>query len=128
MPSESVSKLRIYPRKKYLEMIDIMDSLFKTTEKTKDDDTLSTAALKLIEKAAKRGDEGLWCSDWKEHIKELDISHSQYFHILRVLKNSQIITRSKGKFYLITGFGQHLSLMAATFNMYMNNKGVLRIE
>jgi hypothetical protein len=128
MTSECQTKLRIYPTKEYVDINYLIDTIFKTTEKNKDNNISSTAAIKIIDKAAKRGDDGLWCCDWKDQVKELNVTPSQYFHIIKTLKNARILTKSKGKLYLINGFGNHLSTMASAFNRYMLDKGITRIK
>jgi len=122
--TQTVSRLRIYPNLEDFNSDYVLRCLLDLSKKEEKAD-LVPAAKELMRMAAARGDKGLFASDWKKVKEELEITESQYFYILKILKNAGILYKSKGRFYLSKVFGTHLSKMASAWNARMIDLGAL---
>ena len=120
---ENELKLRIFPNRKDLSSDYVLDCLFNLTKKEKEVNLGHKAKL-IIKKAAQRGEQGLFSHQWEEQAQELGLTQSQYFYIVRILKNAGIIYKSKGRYYISRSFAEHLAGMATAFNAFMMDLGV----
>lgn len=115
---ETTIKLRLKPNVQSVDVDYVLGSLLNLSAKeTKAN--LVPAARKIIMKAATKGDKGLLCDQWPEMIKELNITQSQYFYILNIIKRAGIIYKSKGRFYISKTFAEHMTKFASTMNGFL---------
>lgn len=117
---ETIIKMRLKPNTQYVDAEYILKSLLNLSAKEKKAD-LVPAAKEIITLAATRGDEGLYSEDWEKTTKELNITQSQYFYILKILKNAGIIYKSKGRFYISKTFVEHLRNMTKTMDAWLTD-------
>ena len=108
----------------------VFETLFKISSKSKN---LKHAeiAKQIIIMAARRGESGLFDKDWKSVISELqekyDIKAHVYFSIIKKLRDSGMLRKSVGKFYVTKDFAEHMTKMVSAINAFYMDLGVLEI-
>lgn len=117
---EITIKMRVKPHTQYVDSDYLLEALLNLSAKENKTD-LVPAAKEIIILTAKRGDEGLFSQDWEVMAKKLNITQSQYFYILKTLKNAGIITKSKGRFYMSKVFVEHLRNMTKTWDAWLTD-------
>lgn len=125
MSEETKVKIVIKPNQQGIEGMDVLESLFKIS-KHSENKTFADKAYLLLEKAAAKGDEGLFSSDWKKMAEELELKQFQYFHVLKTLKDAGLLVKTHGKLYLTRKFANHMDEYASAANRMMNKFGVKR--
>ena len=106
---------------------DVLASIFKISDKSKNSDHARIAKDILI-LAAKRGEQGLWATDWKNYIKNNNIKEHTYFQIIKRLKNAGLLRKSRKKYYVIRHFNNHLMKMATAMNLFYMDIGVVDVN
>lgn len=103
----------------------VFDTIFKISQKSL---LLKHAeiAKEIVTLAAKKGEEGLHDDDWKEFIQKYAIKQHTYFYILKRLKDAGILRKSKGKYYVIWDFIDHLGNMSTVMNNFYRDIGAIR--
>ncbi len=121
--TETIIKMRVRPNTQVVDTNYILNSLLNLSVRISTD--LVPAAKQIIAQAARRGDDGLFCSDWEENYKKLDLTQAQYFYVIKILKNAGIIYKSKGRFYIAKVFAQHMAKIASAMNNLLMDLGAL---
>lgn len=121
---ESKIRILIRPGRVVTGYMDVLEALFVISKKSEESNiNLHQVADKILTKISQRGEQGLESSDWENYYKELNVTQAQYFYILRRLKESKMIYKSKGKFYISRGFADTLTELASALNKYMMRLG-----
>jgi hypothetical protein len=103
----------------------VFSALFKISQKSKNSTCdFPALAREIVEKAANKGSKGLLVQDAIEWYESKQMTKDQYFFILRRLKQAGVMRKSKGKFYLIREFNEHLGDMAGAMNRFYMRLGV----
>lgn len=122
MGKDTKIKLRITPRQQTVDPEYILSTLFNLTDRKEKKD-LVPAAKEILEMVSTRGQDGLYSEDWEQTARKLKISQSQYFTIIRTLKNAGLIYKSKGRFYLSKRFIEHMKKMYTGMRDYWLDLG-----
>jgi hypothetical protein len=99
----------------------VLDSLFNLTNRKKEVD-LSKKAEDILRMAAK----GLRAGEWEKNYTQLEITQSQYFYILNVLRDCGLLVKEGKVYYTSRHFTVHLLHISATINSFMDGMGVKR--
>lgn len=118
-------KIQLHVSKQEITSDYIFETIFKISEKSKN---LNHAeiAKELVMLAAKKGEEGLYDQDWRIVTEKYKIPQHVYFYIIKRLKDAGILRKSKGKYYLIYDFIDHLGDMSTIMNNFYRDIGTIR--
>lgn len=100
----------------------VLECLFDISEKSNKKNQ-AAIAKQIIKDVAVKGQEGVWEEDWKHMMKKHDIKKHTYFKIIKKLKDAGIIRKSKGKYYLLYTFIDHLGEMSSALNKFYRDNG-----
>jgi hypothetical protein len=103
----------------------VLETIFWISKKSIGNDDPEHAEKILIE-ASKRGDKGLFVEDTRQIIKELGIAEAKYFHITKTLKQHGLLRKTKGRFYCIYEYADHLSKKSTAINAWLMDHGISR--
>lgn len=120
---ETIIRMRLKPHNKNVDMDLILWGIINLSQKDSID--LVPHAKELLAIVAKRGDDGLFSSDWQANAKALNISESQYFDILKKLKAAGIIYKSKGRYYFSKELMNHFKSLFQTLRNYLEDHGAI---
>jgi len=113
---ETIIRMRLSPNTQSVDRDYVLKTLLNLSAR-EDKADLVPAAKQIIELSAQRGsDTGLFVKNWEENYKKLGITQSQYFYIIKILRRSGIIDKSKGKFHVSKKFVEHIRSMVKTMD------------
>lgn len=115
-------KMKIHPATQEVTSDYVLDCIFQISEKSTTSN-FGTIAKELLKLVAKKGDEGLHAEDWKQIIQSNKLEQHQYFSIIKTLKNAGIIRKTKGRYYLINDFKNHLGKMSSAMSQFYMDMG-----
>ena len=120
---EKSVKIHIYPTRKDFQSDYVVNSLFNLSKRS-EGKQFGEKAKQILEKAYKKGNEGLQAADWKVVHEELGVSQSQYFYIIHTLKAAGLLRKTKGRYYVTKTLAEHLYNMSAALNAMFSDWGI----
>lgn len=123
MSKERTAKIQIIPNRIDINSDHVFEAMFPVSKKNEEKNH-GSKAKQIVIMASQRGEEGLHSRDWETLHKELGLTLSEYYHILKRLRNLGVLKKSGARYYVSKEFSNHLSRLAASMHGFLLEQGV----